>query len=430
MNPVVLSLAFSVAILASLLVKFWLATRQMRHVAAHRAAVPPAFVGVVSLESHQKAADYSIAKGQYGIVGEAVESAVLICWTLMGGLGWLNAVVRELVQPRLGDLGYQLALIGAFVAIGALIDLPLSLYGTFRLEQRFGFNNMTWRLYVVDAIKMIGLGLVIGGPFVALVLWLMKVMGATWWLWVWGALMAYQLLMMVAYPLWIAPLFNKFEPFTDDSLIARVSALMTRCGFRAKGFFVMDGSKRSGHSNAYFTGLGRGKRVVFYDTLVAKLTGGEMEAVLAHELGHFHHRHLTKMLFTSAAMSLGLLALLGWLSTQWGFYTGLNVTPNLRAPNHALTLLVFMLALPPFFYFVQPLFARLSRGNEYEADAYARDMASAPDLGRALLKLHESNASTLTSDPLYVGFYYSHPPTLQRIEALGVAPADLREATA
>ncbi len=430
MNPVVLSLSFSAAILASLLVNFWLATRQMRHVAQHRGAVPPAFVGVISLDSHQKAADYAMAKGRLGIVSDAFGSAVLIGWTLLGGLSWLNVGVRNLVQPHLGNMGYQLALVGAYVGIDALLGLPLSLYGTFKLEQRFGFNKITPGLYVKDALKIIGLAIVIGGPFVALVLWLMQVAGWAWWLWVWAAWIGFQLLLMIIYPLWIAPLFNKFEPFTDAALIARVSTLMARCGFQAKGFFVMDGSKRSAHSNAYFTGLGAAKRVVFYDTLVTKLTVAEMEAVLAHELGHFKHRHLFKMVATMSVFSLASLALLGWLATQWGFYAGLNVLPNFATPNNALVLLMFMLAVPPFAYFVGPLFSMLSRRNEYEADAYARSMSSATDLVRALVKLVDGNAGTLTSDPLYVRFHYSHPPTLQRIEALGVSPADLQGATA
>jgi STE24 endopeptidase len=430
MNPVVLSLAFSAAILASLLVNFWLATRQMRHVAAHRGAVPPAFVGVITLESHRKAADYALAKGRLGIVADAFGSAVLIGWTLLGGLSWLNVEVRDLVQPRLGNMAYQLALVGAFALIGTLLELPLSLYATFRLEQRFGFNNTTPRLYIRDALVWTGVAIALGGPFLALVLWLMQAAGATWWVWVWAAWIAFQAALMIVWPLWIAPLFNKFVPFTDEGLIARVSALMARCGFRAKGFFVMDGSKRSGHSNAYFTGLGAGKRVVFYDTLVARLSAGEMEAVLAHELGHFKHRHLFKSVAAMSVFSLGALALLGWLATQGGFYAGLNAVPSAGAPNDALTLLLFSLALPPFGFFVGPLFSMLSRRHEYEADAYARQMASATDLVRALVKLVDGNAGTLTSDPLYVRFHYSHPPTLQRIEALGVDMTALHGATA
>jgi STE24 endopeptidase len=419
MNPVVLSLAFSAAVVGSLFVKFWLATRQMRHVAAHRDAVPAAFVGTVPLEAHQKAADYTLAKLRFGITSEAFGSAILICWTLMGGLAWLNTAVRELVQPRWGDMAYQLILIGAFTLIGAVLDLPFELYRTFRLEQRFGFNKMTPALYLADMARSTLLGVAIGGPLLALVLWIMQATGTLWWLWAWGALTAFQLIAMVIYPTLIAPLFNKFEPLADEALVARVQTLMQRCGFRAKGFFVMDGSRRSAHANAYFTGFGSGKRVVFYDTLLKRLNGDEVEAVLAHELGHFAHRHIVKRIGLMLAFSLAGFALLGWLSTQPGFYLGLGAMPAALQTNNALALLLFMMGLPPFMFFISPLFAGMSRRAEFEADAYARSKASGADLVRALLKLYEDNASTLTPDPLYVRFYYSHPPASARIAALG-----------
>jgi STE24 endopeptidase len=430
MNPVVLSLAFSAAVLASLCVKFWLATRQMRHVAGHRAVVPAAFATTVALQAHQKAADYTLAKLRLGIVSEAFGSAVLIAWTLLGGLGWLNAAVRELVEPRWGGMAYQLILIGAFVLIGALLELPFELYSTFRLEHRFGFNKMTPALYIADLVKSMLLGIAIGGPLLALVLWIMHATGALWWLWAWGALTAFQLLAMVIYPTLIAPLFNKFEPLADEALVTRVQALMQRCGFRAKGFFVMDGSRRSAHANAYFTGFGAGKRVVFFDTLLERLNGDEVEAVLAHELGHFAHRHIVKRIAVMFAFSLAGFALLGWLSTQPGFYLGLGVVPNALASNDALALLLFMMGLPPFMFFVSPLFASMSRRAEFEADAYARSKANAADLVRALLKLYEDNASTLTPDPLYVRFYYSHPPASARIAALGLSDMKLTGAMA
>jgi len=430
MNPVVLSLAFSAAVLASLLVKFWLATRQMRHVAAHRDAVPTAYASVLPLEAHRKAADYTLAKARFGIVGDAFSSAVLICWTLMGGLNWLNDEVLSLVAPHWGSMGYQLVLVGAFVLIGALLDLPFDLYSTFRLEQRFGFNRITPRLYVSDLLKSTVLGLVIGAPLLALMLWLMQATGASWWVWAWGALTVFQLAAMVVIPMWIAPLFNKFEPLADAALVARVQALMQRCGFRAKGFFVMDGSRRSAHSNAYFTGFGAAKRVVFYDTLLKRLSADELEAVLAHELGHFAHRHIAKRVALMLVFSLAGFALLGWLTTQTGFYLGLGVTPKLLASNNAVALLLFMMALPPFLFFVTPLFASLSRRDEYQADAYARDHANAADLVRALLKLYEDNASTLTPDPLFVRFHYSHPPASARIAALGLADVNLVGAVA
>jgi len=422
MNPVVLSLAFAVAVLASLAVKFWLATRQMRHVAAHRAAVPAAFAGTVSLEAHRKAADYSLAKLRLGLASEAFAGAVLIGWTLLGGLAALNGVVLAQVEPHWGPLAYQLVLVGAFTLVGAVLDLPFTLYATFRLEQRFGFNKMTPALFVGDLVKSTLLGVAIGGPLLALVLWIMRATGSHWWLWAWGALSAFQLLAMVVYPTVIAPLFNKFQPLADAALAARVQALMQRCGFRAKGLFVMDGSRRSAHANAYFTGFGAGKRVVFYDTLLARLSGDEVEAVLAHELGHFAHRHIARRVALMLAFSLAGFALLGWLTTQWGFYAGLGAAPNVAAPNDALALLLFMLGLPPFMFFVSPLFASLSRRDEYQADAYARRHADAGDLVSALLKLYEDNASTLTPDPVYVRFYYSHPPASSRIQALGVVP--------
>jgi STE24 endopeptidase len=430
MNPVALSLAFSAAVLASLLVKFWLATRQMRHVCAHRGAVPAAFAGTVPLAAHQKAADYTIAKLRFGIVTQAFGSAVLICWTLLGGLGWLNDRMLALVAPHWGAMAYQLLLIGAFVLIGALLDLPFELYSTFKLEQRFGFNKTTPALYVADLAKSTLLGIAIGGPLLALVLWIMQATGTHWWAWAWAALTVFQLLAMVVYPTLIAPLFNKFEPLADAALVTRVQSLMQRCGFRAKGFFVMDGSRRSAHANAYFTGFGAGKRVVFFDTLLQRLNGDEVEAVLAHELGHFAHRHIAKRVVLMLAFSLLGFALLGWLSTQPGFYIGLGVVPNGLASNNALALLLFMMGLPPFMFFVSPIFASLSRRDEFQADAYARSKASATDLVRALLKLYEDNASTLTPDPLYVRFYYSHPPASARIAALGLADANLVGAAA
>jgi STE24 endopeptidase len=421
MNPAVVSLVFVVVLMASLAVRLWLATRQMRHVAEHRAAVPAAFTNTVSLEAHHKAADYTLSRLRFGLVADTFSAIVLLGWTLLGGLDALNAALAHAVAPRWGGLPYELALVGAFALIGGVLDLPFELWRVFRLEERFGFNKMTPGLFVADLLKQLVLSVVIGGPILALILWLMHAAGALWWLWAWGALTAFQLVAMVVYPLWIAPLFNKFEPLADQSLIARVQALMQRCGFRARGFFVMDGSRRSAHSNAYFTGFGKGKRVVFYDTLLQRLSGDEVEAVLAHELGHFHHRHIAKRIVVLFAFSLAGFALLGWLANQVAFYAGLNVMVNGLAPNDALALLLFLIAVPPFMYFVSPLFAAMSRRAEFEADAFARRNASARDLVHALLKLYEDNASTLTPDPLYVRFYYSHPPASARIAALGVA---------
>ena len=418
MESIVLSGLFVVALVVSLLVKFWLASRQVRHVARHRGAVPAAFAGTVSLAAHQKAADYTIAKGRFGLLTTAFGAAVLLGWTLLGGLDALNTAVHAAVFPRFGGLAYQLALLASFSVISGLLELPFDLYGTFRLEQRFGFNRMTWRLWLADAAKGLLVGVVVGLPIAALILWIMGATGPLWWLWAWGAWMGFNLLALVLYPTVIAPLFNKFEPLADESLRSRVQALMARCGFQAKGLFVMDGSRRSAHANAYFTGMGAAKRVVFFDTLLAKLTGGEVEAVLAHELGHFKHRHVVKRIVLMFALSLAGFALLGWLSTKVWIYTGRGAGAAPDAPNGALALLLFLLVVPVFSFFVSPLMSQLSRRHEFEADAYACAQASGNDLAAALLKLHEDNAATLTPDPLYVRFWYSHPPASERIAAL------------
>jgi STE24 endopeptidase len=413
-----LSLLFAAAVAVSLLLKFWLVSRQMRHVAAHRDAVPSPFAGRVTLAAHQKAADYTLAKGRFSLLTIAFGSAVLIGWTLLGGLQALNATLRGAIGPHAGPLAYQLALLGAFALVSGLLDLPFELYSTFRIEQRFGFNRMTWWLWLSDLLKGLALTVVLGLPLAAGVLWLMGSAGRLWWLWVWCLLTAYQLLMMVVVPLWVMPLFNRFEPLPDEGLRERVQALMQRCGFAAKGLFVMDGSRRSAHANAYFTGLGRSKRVVFFDTLLAQLAPPEVEAVLAHELGHFRHRHVLKRMLGMFVFSLAALALLGWLSQQTWFYAGLGVQPNLSAPNDALALLLFLLVVPVFGYFVSPLMAHWSRRQEFEADAFACAQTDGRDLASALLKLHEDNAGTLTPDPVYARFYYSHPPAAERLAAL------------
>ena len=415
------SLGFALAVLLWLAVRLWLSTRQIRHVAQHRDRVPPAFAGTVSLAAHQRAADYTIAKARLGVLAMAWGAAVLLGWTLLGGLDLLNTTLREALQPRWGDMAYQLALLASFSIAAWLLELPFEVYHTFRLEQRFDFNRMTPRLFIADQAKGLVVSALIGLPLAALILWIMAALGATWWLWAWVAWVGFNLVLLVLYPTVIAPLFNKFEPLPDEALEHRVQALMQRCGFAAKGLFVMDGSKRSAHANAYFTGLGAAKRVVFFDTLLARLTPGEVEAVLAHELGHFSRRHVLKRMAAIFAASLAGLALLGWLAGQSGFYAGLGVGPNLAAPNDALALLLFSLALPPFLFFASPLAAHLSRRHEFEADAYACAQSDGRDLANALLKLHEDNAGTLTPDPLYVRFYYSHPPASERLAALDLA---------
>ncbi len=409
---------FAAALVVGLLVKFWLASRQVRHVAAHRDAVPAAFAQTITLAAHQKAASYTVAKARFGLLEMAWGAAVLLAWTLLGGLDLLN---KLLLVAMGGGMVQQLVLLVAFVAIGGLLELPFTLWQTFRLEERFGFNKMTFRLWLIDTLKSTLIGAVIGLPIAALILWLMGAAGALWWLWAWAAWMGFNLLLMLVYPSFIAPLFNKFKPLDDPTLKTRVTALMNRCGFAAKGLFVMDGSTRSAHANAYFTGFGASKRVVFYDTLLRQLNADEVEAVLAHELGHFKHRHIVKRLVAMFALSLAGFALLGWVSLQTWFYTGLGVAPNMAAPNNALALLLFMLAVPVFAFFVAPLPARLSRKHEFEADAYAVAQTSGADLSAALLKLYQDNASTLTPDPVFVKFYYSHPPASERLARMAAA---------
>jgi STE24 endopeptidase len=418
-----LSLIFTLALVGSLLLKFWLTTRQVRHVATHRNAVPAAFAQTVTLSAHQRAADYTLARARFGLLGTAFGAAVLLGWTLLGGLGALNELLRDALQPRWGNLPYELALVAAFTLIGALLDLPFDLYATFRIEQRFGFNRMTWKLYLADTAKGALVGIAIGLPLAALVLWIMATTGRWWWLWAWAAWMAFNLAALVIYPTLIAPLFNKFEPLADISLKERVQALMARSGFAAKGLFVMDGSKRSAHANAYFTGFGAAKRVVFFDTLLQKLLPGEVVAVLAHELGHFRHKHVAKRVATMFAISFAGFALLGWLAAQSWFYAGLGVEPSTLAANDAVAVLLFLLVTPVFGFFLSPLFAGVSRRHEFQADAYACAQADARDLAAALLKLHEDNAATLTPDPLFVRFYYSHPPASERLAALNAGVA-------
>jgi len=413
MNPT-LTLTYLLvgALLTNVVLKLWLNARQVRHVAKHKGEVPSAFASQISLTDHQKAADYTLAKAKVAQLDILIDAFVLVGWTLLGGLSALNATVLSYMEPGLWQ---QVVLVLAFTLVGGLIDLPLSLYQTFVLEQKFGFNKMTWKLWLSDSVKGLLLGLVLGVPLIAMVLWLMQAGGAYWWLWTWCALVFWQLFLMAIAPNFIMPLFNQFTPLEDEALKVRVNALMQRAGFTAKGFFVMDGSKRSAHSNAFFTGFGASKRVVFFDTLLKQLTPAEMEAVLAHELGHFKHRHIFKMMATSFVMTLLGLALLGFVSQQIWFYTGLGVMPNLLGGNEAVALLLFMLVVPVFTFLLAPLSSWRSRVQEYEADAYAVSQTPASDLSSALLKLYQDNASTLTPDPLYVQFYYSHPPASLRL---------------
>ena len=411
-----LTFGFALALLAGLLLRFWLASRQIRHVARHRGELPADFANTVSLSAHQKAADYTIAKTRLGLLELALGAGVLLGWTLLGGISTLNSFLLSALGG--GGMVQQLAVLASFAVISALLDLPLGLYQTFSVEQAYGFNKTTPKLWLLDFVKSSLLGALIGLPIATLILWLMGAAGAQWWLWAWGTWVGFNLLLLWALPTFIAPLFNKFTALEDGTIKTQVTALMARCGFAAKGLFVMDGSKRSAHGNAYFTGFGSAKRVVFYDTLLAKLSPDEIAAVLAHELGHFKHRHLSRRMLLLFATSLLAFAMLGWLANQSWFYAGLGVAPNLGAPNDALALLLFMISAPLLSFFIAPVFSAMSRRDEFEADAYAVAHTSGQDLATALLKLYEDNAATLTPDPVYVRFYYSHPPASERLARL------------
>lgn len=420
MHPLAVTGVFLVLFTAVLLLRLWLSSRQIRHVWQHRAEVPPRFSGAVSLEAHRRAAEYTIARQRFELVSTAWQGAVLIGWTLLGGLNLLNHALLSALLP-LGPVAYGVALLVAASAVSAVLDWPLDAWRTFRIEQSFGFNRMTWALWWRDRLVGGLVGLVVAVPLAALVLWLMSAAGAAWWVWTFAVLASFMLLMQVVYPTWIAPLFNRFQPLPDEALRHRVEALLQRCGFESQGLFVMDGSKRSAHANAYFTGFGRHKRVVFFDTLLHKLSGDEIEAVLAHELGHFRRHHVTKRLVTGLGVLLGTLAVAAWLLQQPTFYLGLGVTPNLLVPNHAVGLLLLMWVGGVAGFLVTPWTAAVSRRHEFEADAYAVAQGQAAPLRQALLKLYADNASTLTPDPFYVRFMYSHPPADQRLAALPAA---------
>ena len=409
------TLIFTSLLVINLLIKFWLANRQMRHVAQHRAKVPDAFASVIDVAAHQKAADYTIAKLRLGHWDLALDAAMLVMWTLLGGLGFLDQVLIDLIGPGMWQ---QIALVFSFTLISAVVSLPLSYVQTFHIEQSFGFNRMTLGLWLSDMLKGGLVGSALGLPLLWLVLYLMQSGGAWRWVIAWGVLVAYQLFVMWLAPTVIMPLFNKFQPLEDATLKDRVIALMQRTGFQANGFFVMDGSRRSAHSNAVFTGLGKQKRVVFFDTLLKQLNADEMEAVLAHELGHAKLKHIPKSLLSSFAFTLVGLAGLGWLSTQTWFYEGMGIQPHLGSANDAIALLLFMMFVPLVSFVTKPWQSARSRQHEFEADAFACQHTNGADLRQALLKLYQDNASTLTPDPLYVAFYHSHPPAAQRLARL------------
>ncbi len=409
------SLLFAALLLATLAVKLWLASRQVRHVALHRDKVPERFASRIPLAAHQKAADYTIAKTRLKIMLLTVNAAVVLGFTLLGGLQWLSEQLAVLAGA---GMAYQIALIAAVSVISGAIDLPFDYYKQFRLEERFGFNKMTPGLFFSDLVKQSIVGALIGLPLVWVTLTLMDKAGSLWWLYAWFIWCGFQIFMLGFYQTLIAPLFNKFTPLEDASLRERIEGLMQRVGFASKGLFVMDGSRRSAHGNAYFSGFGAAKRIVFFDTLLSRLAPNEIEAVLAHELGHFKLNHVIKRIGVMFVISLGFLALLGWLKGQTWFYTGLGVTPRMDAGNDAMALILFMFALPVFTFLLSPLLSITSRKNEFEADAFAAKHSNSQDLVSALVKLYEDNASTLTPDPLHSAFYDSHPPASVRVQRL------------
>jgi STE24 endopeptidase len=420
-TPIAFSALFAAALLATLALKLWLAARQVRHVARHRNQVPSAFAERITLFAHQRAADYTIARTRLGVVDVLVGMVVIVGFTLLGGLQWLHLTLLELMPQ--GGIWRQLLLIGVVALVSSALDLPLAWYRQFRLEQRFGFNRMTPGLWIADLAKGVLLSVLLGLPLTAAVLWLMRVAGADWWLFTWLVWVGFNLLVLLVYPTVIAPMFNKFAPLQDTALRDRIEALMSRCGFESRGLFVMDGSRRSAHGNAYFTGLGRSKRIVFFDTLIDRLSPPEIEAVLAHELGHFKRRHVLKRIASSFALSLAGLWLLGLLAREPWFYQGLGVTASID--HQALALLLFLMAAPAFTFPLQPLLSLASRKHEFEADAFAAEQSEPAQLVSALVKLYQDNAATLTPDPLHSAFYDSHPPAAQRVGRLEqmIAPA-------
>ncbi|WP_340122600.1 M48 family metallopeptidase [Methylobacter svalbardensis] len=405
------TIVFLIALTLSFSVQFWLAQRHAAYVAKHRFAVPEAFKNTVSLEAHQKAADYTLEKSKLGNIDSIVGIIFLLLLTLGGGINlafefWASSIANPLLAG--------LAAVASVFLFMTLVEIPTSVYQTFVIEEKFGFNKSTPQRFIKDQLLQLALVAAIGMPLLALILWVMDSIGSLWWLWAWGILISFSLLMSWLFPTVIAPLFNKFTPMEDGSLKDRIQGLLSRCGFNSNGIFIMDGSKRSGHGNAYFTGLGNNKRIVFYDTLVNSLDDEELEAILAHELGHFKCKHTIKMMVATAIMSLISFAILGWLIDQPWFYNGLGVTQ----PSHAAALLLFMLVSSSFTFFMQPISAYFQRKFEFEADDFASSHAKAEKLISSLVKLYEENASTLTPDPLYSAFHYSHPPAAIRIANL------------
>lgn len=391
--------------------RLYLSQRQINYVSQHRAKVPDSFAENISLEDHQKAADYTTTKVKFGRLPLFYDIALLLIWTIGGGLEWLD---QNIIAYELNPIMTGIAVILVYSLISAFLDLPFSIYNTFVIEEKFGFNKTTAKTFIIDMIKGSALGLVIGVPLLYIILWLMEQAGEQWWLYTWLVISGFSLLMMWIYPTWIAPIFNKFEPLEEGETLNRITSLLERCGFNSNGIFVIDGSKRSSHGNAYFSGFGRNKRIVFFDTLLEMLSDDELEAVLAHELGHFKKKHIIKGMFISFATTLCALAVLAWLMKAEWFYTSLGITQ----PSTYMALLLFTLIMPVFTFAFQPLFSIFSRKNEFEADAFAAEQTDAKHLIHALVGLYRENANTLTPDPWYSAFYDSHPPAPVRIAHL------------
>lgn len=406
-----LSILFVIALLLSLFTQLWLSNRQSKSVSQHRASVPTAFAEQISLEQHQKAADYTQAKLAVNKIELIYGAVLLIAWTLGGGLDYADKTIRSFGY---GEITTGLLVIFSIMFVSAIIDLPFTLYRTFKIEQRFGFNRMTIKQFVKDMIIQTLLTLVLAVPLIAGILWLMEDASPLWWVYVWAVLLGFGLLISWIFPTFIAPLFNKFVPLEDKTLRERITQLMDRCGFASNGIFVMDGSKRSSHGNAYFTGLGKNKRIVFFDTLLETLDPNEVEAVLAHELGHFKHHHVRKGLILNAIITLLGLALLAWLIKQDAFYQALGVS---NASTY-MALILFSMVTPLFSIYLQPLMSFISRKHEFEADDFAAEQSQPQTLIKALVKLYRDNASTLTPDALYSAFHDSHPPAPVRVAHL------------
>ena len=406
---------FIAMLILTTIAKLWLARRHLSHIVRHRSAVPESFREQIQLQNHQKAADYTLAKTRFSMLSLLFDAAVLLTLTVLGGIQYIAALCQNwFEQPLIQGV----ATLVAVLLLSSVLEVPFNLYRTFRIEARFGFNHMTLKLYLQDAAKGLLIGAILGLPLLTGVLWLMGRMGEYWWLYVWGVWVVFNLLILFIYPSFIAPMFNKFIPLQNEAMKARIEALLKKCGFTTSGLFVMDGSRRSAHGNAYFTGFGKTKRIVFFDTLLERLNMNEIEAVLAHELGHFKHRHVVKRMVATFAMSLGFLWLLGMLMKTTWFYQGLGVNPVAGQSQTALALLLFFMVMPVFGFFISPVMSAYSRRHEFEADAYAAKQTSASDLINALVKLYQDNAATLTPDPLFSKFYDSHPPAAIRVAHL------------